>query len=86
MTLTDAINARYRQEFHHAVLVNRDGTPLRSRVNGKCKTWKTRPGEFRLPMKHGLKECFYITEKNADEWSPVHIYDPIRAADQLAKE
>lgn len=58
-------------EFWHVSMKNADGTPVRCRVNGKCKTWKTRPNEFRLPVKHGLRDCFYITESNASEW-----YDP----------
>lgn len=63
-----AVSARHGTTFHHKTLKNADGTPLRGRVNGKCKTWKTRPTEFRLPMKYGLKECFYIDETNAHEW------------------
>ena len=54
--------------FHHETLKNRDGTPLRARMNGKIKTWKTRPGEFRIPAKYGLKMCFYITQDNVSEW------------------
>jgi hypothetical protein len=55
--------------FEHNTLQNADGTPLRCRVNGKCKTWKTRPEEFRLPVKHGLKTCFYLTQANCHEWN-----------------
>lgn len=75
MTLTknDVMRCSYRKEFWHTSLKNADGTPLRARVNGACKVWKTRPTEFRLPMKHGFKECFYIDHDNADEW-----YDPAR--------
>ena len=58
----------YRNELHHVSLKNRDGTPVRCRVNGKCKTWKTREDEFRLPVKHGLRDSFYITESNAADW------------------
>jgi len=68
MTKEDAINATYRQEFHHIKLTNADGSPLRARVNGACKVWKTRPADFRLPMKYGLRECFYIDQDNAHEW------------------
>jgi hypothetical protein len=68
MTKEQAINARYRQEFHHVNRTNADGTPVRCRVNGKCKTWKTRPDEFRLPVKYGLYQYFYIDQHNADEW------------------
>ena len=35
------------------------------RANGKCQTWKTRPNEFKLPIKHGLHEYGYITHENA---------------------
>jgi hypothetical protein len=68
VTKEQAVNAHYRQEFYHISLKNSDGTPVRCRVNGKCKTWKTRPDEFRLPVKYGLYDCFYIDHHNADEW------------------
>jgi hypothetical protein len=70
---TQAVNSGYRDEFYHVSLKNADGTPVRCRVNGACKTWKTRPNEFRLPVKHGLKSCFYITEENAHEWYAPYI-------------
>lgn len=68
LTRNDALNASYRQEFYHCTLRNADGTAVRCRVNGKCKTWQRRPDDFRLPVKYGLKQCFYITPANADEW------------------
>jgi len=64
-----AVGSHYRQEFHHASLLNADKTPVRCRVNGKCKVWQTRPADFRLPVKHGLRDCFYITPRNAGEWT-----------------
>ena len=64
-----AVTAKYGQEFHHVLLKNADGTPVRCRVSGQCKTWKTRPEEFKLPVKYGLKHCFYITLENAGEWN-----------------
>lgn len=65
--LTDdqILNAR---NFEHKTLKNADGTPLRARRNGKTQTWKTRPGEFRIPAKHGLKHTFNITHNTRDEW------------------
>ena len=36
----------------------------RCRVNGAVKLWKTRPGEYRVPVKHGLRDCGYITPDN----------------------
>lgn len=68
ITKTDAQCTRSGDIFHHISLINADKTPLRARVNGQCKTWKTRPAEFRLPMKYGLKDCFYITQDTADDW------------------
>ena len=63
-----AVSATYGQVFHHVRLKNADGTPVRCRVNGKCKVWVTRPEEFRFPVKHGLRDCFYIDQSNAKDW------------------
>ena len=68
ITKQQAVAAQYRQEFWHRTVKNADGTPARCRVNGACKVWKTRPDEFRLPVKHGMYDCSYITESNAAEW------------------
>jgi hypothetical protein len=45
---------------------NADGTPVRWRRNGKTKTWKTRPDDFKIPVKHGLYHYGYITQDNQD--------------------
>lgn len=66
-----AVGLRYRQTLHHKTLKNRDGTPVRVRVNGAVKTWKTRPERFSVPVKHGLRQCGYIDNfdlKNSEEW------------------
>lgn len=68
MTKDELINLPRGTTLHHVSLRNADGSALRARVNGRAKTWVTRPEEFRLPMKHGLKNCFYITERDADLW------------------
>jgi hypothetical protein len=60
--------ARHGTEFYHISLKHSNGTPMRARVNGKCKTWKRRPEDFSLPMKYGLKECFYIDLGNCTDW------------------
>jgi hypothetical protein len=67
MTFTEACNPNNRL-FHHVFLKNADKTPLCVRRNGKTQVWKTRPGEFRLPVKYGLRDTFQITNKNAHEW------------------
>ena len=71
ITKEQAVAAEYRQEFLHVREKDSRGNPLRCRVNGKCQTWKTRPNEFRLPVKYGLRVCFYITEHNAADWTAI---------------
>ncbi len=60
---------RYRDELYHKDLKDSRGHSVRARVNGKIQLWKTRPNEFRLPMKHGLKDTFQLTQDNADQWT-----------------
>lgn len=68
ITRQQAIALPYRFELHHVRLKNADGTPVRCRINGKCKVWKRRPDDWELPVKYGLKQCFYLNPYNADEW------------------
>ena len=39
--------------------------PNNWRASGKCKTWVSRPEEFKLPIKCGLYESSYLTHENA---------------------
>ena len=55
-------------EFWHRIARNADGSPVRTRPSGKMKTWKTRPGEFKQPVKYGLKTSLYITHENVTDW------------------
>lgn len=59
---------RASRTFYHATLRNSDGSAVRCRASGRCKVWKTRPDDFRLPVKYGLRDYFYITPRNAHEW------------------
>jgi hypothetical protein len=43
---------------------NADGTCVRWKVNGVVKTWKTQPERFEIPVKHGMSDYGYVTEKN----------------------
>lgn len=65
LTAADLLTAH---EFWHRSITNADGTPARCRKTGKLKTWKTRPQDFKLPVKHGLKNSFYLTPENIGEW------------------
>lgn len=55
-------------EFWHRYERNSDGTPVRCRKSGTMKTWKTRPGEFKQPVKYGIKTSFYLTPANIRDW------------------
>lgn len=66
ITKNQAMTKRY---FSHVTLKDSRGNPVRCRASGKCQTWKTRPNDFKLPVKYGLYQCFYITPENAAEWS-----------------
>lgn len=68
MTFEQAKQLSFNQTIHHRTLKNADGTALRARVNGKIQLWKTRPNEIKIPMKHGLRDCFYLTQDNLHEW------------------
>lgn len=69
ITKEQAQSLGYGDTLEHVRLKNSDGSPRRCRVNGQLKVWKTRPNEFKLPVKHGLYTCFYITQDNANEWT-----------------
>ncbi len=45
----------------------RNGNWWKLRRNGQTKLWKTRPGEYRIPVKAGLTSCGYITHDNAND-------------------
>jgi len=69
ITKSHATNAQHGTNFWHATLTNVDGkTPQMVRVTGKCKTWKTRPDEFKLPVARGMYEHGYITHETAEDW------------------
>jgi hypothetical protein len=57
-----------RNRFEHKTEKNADGSRLRARRNGMTQTWKTRPNEFKIPIKIGLCGYGYITHETADQW------------------
>ena len=62
-------NQTGKNEFFHVTLLDSRKQPLRCRRNGATKLWKTRPEEFKIPVKYGMYEYFYITQDNAHEWT-----------------
>ena len=70
ITKAEAIDAR---EFHYGECRRttgpRGGVTVSIetwRRSGRTQTWKTRPGEFRVPVKYGMYQSGEITERNAD--------------------
>ena len=62
-------------EFHYGQCTDTVGprggvkrSTVAYRANGVCKTWKTRPEEFSLPLKHGLYAYGYLTNDNASDF------------------
>jgi len=64
MTLSEAKALKRGDMIYHKYLQNADGTAMRYRVNGKIRTWKTRPNEVQVPLKRGLYEYGHLTEEN----------------------
>ena len=56
------------EEFYHISKTNFTGR-MKVRRTGKTKVWKTRPLEFKIPVKYGLYEFGYITQDNACDWA-----------------
>lgn len=69
ITTAIASSLRHGATLHHVTRKDSTGKqPMRIRVSGKCQTWKTRPDDFKLPVKYGLYENGYITPSNAADW------------------
>ena len=73
ITLEDAKNLSSGTILYHVKNRNSDGTAQRWKVNGKPKTWKTRPNEVRVPLKHGLYDYDYLDQ---DTLNLVSLTDP----------
>jgi len=71
VTVEQAKSARHGDIFHMKDEKNADGTPVRWRVTGKVKTWKTRPNDFRIPVKHGLYDYGAVTHLNLHLFSEI---------------
>jgi hypothetical protein len=75
ITIEQAIQAKHGDEVHYGKCWKhvgpKGGIKLHMeiwRVSGKCKTWKTRPNEFRLPIKFGLYSHSHINDGNCKDF------------------
>lgn len=69
ITLTQAKALRVGDILHHRHARNADNTPVRWKVNGLVKTWKTMPEKVRIPVKHGLYSYGSIQEYDLADFS-----------------
>jgi hypothetical protein len=65
ITIEQAMLLSHGDVIHQNDDENADGTCVRWRVSGKIKLWKTRPLEFRVPLKYGMYDNGEITHRNA---------------------
>ncbi len=66
-------------EFHHGACTRTEGPRggvtervERWRRNGSTQTWKTRPLEFRVPIKCGMRGYASLDETNAHRFHAAH--------------
>lgn len=70
----------------HRTERNADGTPVRMKINGKMKTWKTRPGCWMLPVKYGIRDCYYIGDWDWDSPIPQQYKNYLSPSDYAIPE
>ena len=64
LTFAEALQLKSGTTLYHVSHRNADGSAQRWRVNGKVKTWKRDPSRLQIPVKNGLKNCDYLTERD----------------------
>jgi len=64
ITLEQAKRLAVGTTLYHLRNTNADGTAQKWRVTGKPKTWKREPERVKVPVKHGLWDYDYVTEKD----------------------
>jgi|ERR1700676_652625 len=100
ITKEQAMALRHGQELHFGVCKSTTGprggvkvTQTRVRVSGMCQTWKTRPEDFRVPVKHGMYDNGEIVPSNAAQFHlmsdcplAMHTVECIANNDRSAQE
>ena len=69
MTLEQAKQLKRGSVIYDKMYQNADGTPARWKINGAVKLWKRSPERIQVPIKRGLYEFSYLTERNLAEFS-----------------
>jgi hypothetical protein len=68
LTLERAKSLQHGDILNPVGYFNKDGTPMRFKVIGKVKTWKTDPSRIEIPLKRGMYEFLHITQSDLPEW------------------
>lgn len=55
--------------YHRTKNYARGNRPIEVRKMGRTKRWVRQPEKFRIPVKYGMYDSFYIDNDNAHEWS-----------------
>ena len=66
ITLEEAKKLEVGTTLYHLYNKNADFTAQRWKVTGKPKTWKRSPERVQVPIKNGLRNYGYLTEKYLD--------------------
>jgi hypothetical protein len=66
MTIEEAKNLKSGDIIHHVSKKNADGTPMRAQVTS-IKTWKTRPDDILVSVKHGLYDYAKFNQNQLDQ-------------------
>lgn len=69
ITVAQAKKLRHGQTIWLKDAWDSNGTAAHCRVSGKVQLWKTRPNDFKVPVKRGLYDNGYITPDNAVRFS-----------------
>jgi hypothetical protein len=54
--------------YHRTKTYTRTNQPIQVRRMGRTKRWVRQPELFRVPVKYGMYDSFYIDNDNAKEW------------------
>ncbi len=69
MRLSEAKSLRVGQVVYLKEHWDASGQPSKARVSGVVHTWVTQPDRVQVPVKRGLRDSGYITEKNLDQFT-----------------
>uniref|UniRef100_A0A6M3L671 Uncharacterized protein n=1 Tax=viral metagenome TaxID=1070528 RepID=A0A6M3L671_9ZZZZ len=66
MNIQEAKKLKSGSTVYHVTRKNADGTPMKARVTS-VKTWKTRPNDVVVSVKHGLYEYIKFIGSQVDQ-------------------